>query len=472
LFEQIGVGGMARVYLGRLFGSGGFTRVVAVKRMHKELSSEPEFVKMFRDEVRLTSRVVHPNVVQTLDVVDKTGEIFLVMEYVHGQSLAQLMQQIAHRRQAVPPAIASSIICGVLHGLHAAHEARSENDEALGIVHRDISPQNILVGRDGVARVLDFGIARGAGREHLTREGQIRGKMAYIAPEILRGREVDPRADIYSVAVVLWEALTGTRLFYGPNDAIVLAKVLSGEMESLRTVAPHLSEGLEAIVMKALDRDPDKRFSSAREMALVLQQEVGVVASCEVGDWVQDLAGEVLAERSRQIVEMERSSGRYAQDGWSHAIGESPDTSEHTAPSSAGKALTHPSPSKEPSRVKKSLSAISLPFRMAIVAVVVGLCAIVFVEFRPKKVASRGPMPRVTAAAQAPAAPPGLAASIGWIGPTAPEPVEPAAAASSAAPAPEAKAPSPKKARPYRRPAKRRQTQENFANNDVSEDGF
>src|SRR5439155_3933865 len=140
---------------------------------------------------------------------------------------------------------------------------------------------------------------------------------------------------IYSVAVVLWEALTGTRLFYGPNDAIVLAKVLSGEMESLRTVAPHLSEGLEAIVMKALDRDPDKRFSSAREMALVLQQEVGVVACCEVGDWVQDLAGEVLADRSRQIVEMERSSGSYAQDLLSHAIGESPE--EHTAPSGAGK---------------------------------------------------------------------------------------------------------------------------------------
>src|SRR5579859_6812309 len=202
LFEQIGLGGMARVYLGRLFGSGGFTRVVAVKRMHRQLSGEPEFVTMFRDEVRLTSRIIHPNVVQTLDVVEDGGEIFLVMDYVHGQSLAELMRQIAHRGQAVPPAVASSIICGVLHGLHAAHEARSENDEPLGIVHRDISPQNILVGRDGVPRVLDFGIAHGAGREHFTREGQIRGKMSYIAPEILRGRGVDARADIYSISVV------------------------------------------------------------------------------------------------------------------------------------------------------------------------------------------------------------------------------------------------------------------------------
>src|SRR5258708_6871211 len=145
IFDQVGAGGMATVHLGRLVGSAGFSRVVAIKRMHRSLSQEPDFVAMFRDEVRLAARVVHPNVVQTLDVVDNGGELLLVMEFVHGLSLAHLLRIARQSGTLLPPAIASSIVCGMLHGLHAAHEARDESNEPLGIIHRDLSPPNVLI---------------------------------------------------------------------------------------------------------------------------------------------------------------------------------------------------------------------------------------------------------------------------------------------------------------------------------------
>jgi serine/threonine-protein kinase len=390
-------------------------------------------------------------------------------------------------------------MCGVLHGLHAAHEARSENDEPLGIVHRDVSPQNILVGCDGVARVLDFGIARGAGRQHLTREGQIRGKMAYLTPEILKGREVDRRADVYSVSVVLWEALTGARLFQAPNDAVVLAKVLSGEVVPLRAVAPHLSEGLEAIVMKGLERDPEKRFSTAREMALALQQEVGLLASCEIGDWVRELAEPTLAERSRQVIEMERSSGIYPHEGWSTPLPGSAATSEYAShglsPQDLGRfdgsdePRTSPSVSRRSGAPQNRGKALlqSIPFRIGAVVVLLGICAVVFA--RPlTRMALRSGRPKLPAkmaaapTATAPVAPttPTLAASIGWIGSTAEEPPPPVtapAAHAPAAPAAEARPAAAKKAppvrhRPVARPRRPAKEKEEPTIDEGNTDGF
>src|SRR5262249_50892141 len=153
---------------------------------------------MFLDEARLAARIKHPNVVPTLDVVAEDGELFLVMEYVHGESLSRLLRVAINRGEMVPPRIVSSIIAGVLYGLHAAHEAKSESGEPLNIVHRDVSPQNILVGSDGVVRVLDFGVAKAAGRLHTTREGQLKGKIAYMPPEQLNNKPLTRRADVYA----------------------------------------------------------------------------------------------------------------------------------------------------------------------------------------------------------------------------------------------------------------------------------
>jgi serine/threonine-protein kinase len=306
LHGEIASGGMATVHFGRFLGPAGFSRIVAIKRLHPQLAKESEFVSMFLDEVRLAARIQHPNVVPTIDAVEENGELFLVMEYVHGESLSRLIRMARSRGRTIPPPIAATIICGLLHGLHAAHDAKCEEGKPLEIVHRDVSPQNVLVGFDGIARVLDFGIAKAVGRLQTTREGQIKGKMAYLAPEHVRGGPIDRRTDVYGAAVVLWETLTGVRLFDGENDAIVLAKVLAEPVPPLSAFVEDLPPALEAITLKGLDRNPENRFNTARDMALAIQREVGTVAPCEVGDWVSELAEEHLSTRSRYLAELER----------------------------------------------------------------------------------------------------------------------------------------------------------------------
>jgi serine/threonine-protein kinase len=310
LHDEIASGGMATVHFGRLLGPAGFSRIVAIKRLHPQLAKEPEFVSMFIDEVRLAARIQHPNVVATIDVVDDANELFLVMEYVHGESLGRLIRLAAQRGRPIPPAIAATVMGGVLHGLHAAHEAKAETNDPLELVHRDVSPQNVIVGGDGVARVLDFGIAKAVGRLQTTRAGQIKGKMAYLAPEHVQGGPIDRRTDIYGAAVVLWEALTGVQLFEGENDSIVLARVLAGRVSRPSEFVAGIGPALEAITMRGLDREPANRFATAREMALALQQEVGLVAANEVGDWVAELAAEPLAARARYLNQLERLSAR------------------------------------------------------------------------------------------------------------------------------------------------------------------
>ena len=185
LYAEIAAGGMATVHFGRLLGPVGFSRTVAIKRLHPQFAKDPEFVSMFLDEARLAARIRHPNVVPTLDVVATDGELFLVMDYVPGESIARLSRVLRERQETLPIRILSATIAGVLHGLHATHEAKDERGHPLGIVHRDVSPQNVLVGTDGVPRVLDFGVAKAAGRVQTTREGQIKGKLSYMPPEQL-----------------------------------------------------------------------------------------------------------------------------------------------------------------------------------------------------------------------------------------------------------------------------------------------
>jgi serine/threonine-protein kinase len=183
LYGEIASGGMATVHFGRLLGPAGFARPVAIKRLHAQFARDPDFVKMFFDEARLAARIAHPNVVPTLDVVAADGEVFLVMEYVRGASLAQLIRTVRRSGERVQPLICVGIVSGMLHGLHAAHEARNDRGERMDLVHRDVSPQNVLVGTDGVPRLLDFGVAKASGRLQTTRDGQLKGKLAYMAPE-------------------------------------------------------------------------------------------------------------------------------------------------------------------------------------------------------------------------------------------------------------------------------------------------
>ncbi len=307
LYDEIASGGMASVHFGRMLGPAGFSRTVAIKRLHAHLARDPQFVSMFLDEARVAARVQHPNVVSTIDVVAREGELFLVMEYVNSESLSTLLREARARGVRVPPHVVSSIISGVLHGLHAAHEAKSEQGEPLQIVHRDVSPQNIIVGIDGVARVLDFGVAKATMRVQLTRSGEVKGKFAYMAPEQLESRKIDRRTDLYAASVVLWEALASKRLFSGDDPGAIVTRVLLTKVPSLAAIVPDLPPRLHALVQRGLARDAAHRFPTALEMALELEACLPAAPQHAVGDWVKSCAPERLEERSRRLARIERT---------------------------------------------------------------------------------------------------------------------------------------------------------------------
>jgi serine/threonine-protein kinase len=304
LHDEIAAGGMATVHIGRLHGSVGFARTVAIKKLHAQFSKDPEFVAMFLDEAHLAARIRHPNVVPTLDVVSEGTELLLIMEYVQGESVARLLRSDGGRRP-IQPGIAATIATEMLLGLHAAHEATDDQGRPLSIVHRDVSPQNVLVGVDGVARVVDFGVAKAVGRLQSTKEGQVKGKASYMAPEQLFGEAVDRRADVYAAGVVLWEMLTGKRLFVGDSPQATMMQVVQKVVEPPSAHVPNIPAALDAIVLRALSRDPSLRFATAREMALRVDDVMGRESSTLIGDWVQASAARGLEERTACIARIE-----------------------------------------------------------------------------------------------------------------------------------------------------------------------
>lgn len=310
-------GGMATVHFGRLVGPVGFSRVVAVKRLHPHFAKDPAFVSMFVDEARLVSRIKHPNVVPTLDVVSTDQELFLVMEYVHGESLSRLLTAIRTAKIKMSPHIVSAVMSGVLRGLHAAHEATHPKTGPLNIVHRDVSPQNVLVGVDGLPRVLDFGVAKALDRvqEH-TRDGQLKGKLAYMAPEQFRSSAVTRSVDIFAAAIVLWEALTGRRLYYSEKQPDVVRKILESapappSQIMIDPAAPppsadvrQMLNAVDEVVLKGLAKDPAKRYATAREMAEALERAAPPAAPSELTEFVEHFAAASLAERSKQMAQL------------------------------------------------------------------------------------------------------------------------------------------------------------------------
>ncbi len=315
LYKEIASGGMATVHLGRIVGAGGFSRPVAIKRLHAQFARDPSFVAMFLDEARLASRIFHPNVVAPLDVVSTDGELFLVMEYVRGASLSRLLRSALAGEGLAPPRIVSAVIGGLLYGLHAAHEARGDRGEALQIVHRDVSPQNVLVGVDGVSRVLDFGVAKAAGRMATTRDGQLKGKLAYMAPEQVKGEVVTRKTDVYAATVVLWESLTGRRLFKAENEANAIAKVLAGRVPAASSIVAGLSPEVDAVIARGIHIDPDERYATARDMVIDLERVLPPAPATEVAEWVEQCAHADLTEQAQHVGEMERSDSQ--SSSWS-----------------------------------------------------------------------------------------------------------------------------------------------------------
>jgi serine/threonine-protein kinase len=308
LYDVIASGGMASVHIGRLIGPVGFARTVAIKRLHPNFACDPEFVAMLLDEARLAARIRHPNVVPTLDIVAEGKEILLVMEYVVGESLMHLLRSARTAGQATPVPVVVDIMVGVLNGLHAAHEATDERGDALNIVHRDVSPHNILVGTDGSARVLDFGIAKASNRIHQTQGSQVKGKLRYMPAEQMLGRKVTRAADIYSASVVLWEALAGRRFFDVEHDAEVMYRVLEAANQPPSSVRRDIPRELDEIVMRGMSKNPDDRYPTAKAMANALEAAAPAVTRSAVSEWVFVTVGRRLEEREERVAAVERTS--------------------------------------------------------------------------------------------------------------------------------------------------------------------
>jgi serine/threonine-protein kinase len=300
----IGIGGMASVHVGRLLGAEGFSRLVALKRAHAHVREDRALADSMRDEARLAARLHHTNIVSTIDVEEEDGELVLVLDYVEGTTLSALLAKAAESPGNYTRAMVR-IILDVAAGLHAAHNAVDEAGRSLQLVHRDVSPSNVLVGTDGVARVSDFGIAKAqlAGRER-TETGLLKGKASYMAPEYVLHQKANAPSDLFSLGIVAWEALTGARLFKAPSEIETLNRVITAQVHPM---AEHdrMLASLDVVVLRALERLPEDRQASvdefAAELATVARAHDLLGSHTEVSELVERLAAKELEERRREL---------------------------------------------------------------------------------------------------------------------------------------------------------------------------
>jgi serine/threonine-protein kinase len=303
LITEIASGGMATVFLARLQGAGGFQRLVAIKRLHTELAAEPEFVEMFLEEARIAAQIHHTHAVPILEIGSSARGYYLVMEYIEGVSLAQIAHRVAQSGLQVPRKISLRMILDALAGLHAAHELTDESGRPLGVVHRDVSPQNILIGVDGAARITDFGVARTTAQVADTKIGTLKGKVAYMAPEQIRQEPIDRRADLFAMGVILWEVLAGRPLFRADTKFDTIVRALNAPVPRLRDTVFGISDALDELSAKALSRPPNERFQSAVEMAEAIEQVAkgSIATSREVATFMVKLFSRELNDRRAGI---------------------------------------------------------------------------------------------------------------------------------------------------------------------------
>jgi eukaryotic-like serine/threonine-protein kinase len=301
IVDEIGVGGMASVHLARADGPGGFQKWVAIKRIHRHLAEDETFIRMFLDEARIAARISHPNVAQVFDLGKHRDTYWIAMEYLHGEPLREIIRAVEEGgAPPMGPHIAARLVADAAEGLHAAHELRDKNGKLLNLVHRDVTPHNLFLTYDGAVKVVDFGIAKVTGRLSTTRAGTLKGKLAYMSPEQVRGSAIDRRTDIFALGVVLWELTTSRRLFRMESDLETLERVQACVVPPPSSIIESYPVELEAIVMRALAKDPARRFGSTREMSRALQQYLmrcaSFVGSEEIGAYVKH----VLSDRFRK----------------------------------------------------------------------------------------------------------------------------------------------------------------------------
>ncbi len=300
LGERLGLGGMAEVYVGQRAGPHGFAKKFAIKRILPELAKDPRFVAMFVDEARICAALQHPNIVQVVDFGESQGELFMAMEYVDGISVAKLLRSVASKRERFPISIVLLIVRDVLRGLAFAHEATNELGQPLGLVHRDVSPGNVLISRAGEIKLADFGIVRSAIVDRRTNPGELKGKLGYMSPEQVIGAEVDPRSDLFAVGILLAEMLITCPMFGGKNELEVLTRIHDADLSTFHKHGAHVDTELADVVRKALAREPRNRYQSAREFAEALEDFAEarhlVLDTGELSVWISALG--ILPSRS------------------------------------------------------------------------------------------------------------------------------------------------------------------------------
>ncbi len=306
IIARLKSGGMATLFLGRRGGAAGFSRHVAIKVVHPHLGRDSSFVRMFVDEAKLSARINHPNVVHVEELGEADGTHFLVMEYVHGCSLSDMLKALSRIGRKMAPNLSVWLAMKVLEGLHAAHELRDGERELLNVVHRDVSPQNVLIAQTGNVKLIDFGIAKARGRQQQTATGALKGKLSYMPPEQAYGQPLDRRADIYALGIVLWEMLTMRRLFKSDNDLAMIDEVRNPRVSPPSAYSPEIPPALDAAVMWALTPDKDGRPATALELRRRLAEAAPEALALDVGhmaEVVEAIMGQELEARRRELPE-------------------------------------------------------------------------------------------------------------------------------------------------------------------------
>ncbi|MBT8496153.1 MAG: serine/threonine protein kinase, partial [Deltaproteobacteria bacterium] len=271
IVSHLATGGMAEIYLARASGIANFEKLVVVKRILPFFATNSEFVEMFLDEARLSAGLHHPNIAQVFDIGDHQGNYFFTMEYVHGQDSRAVLKRNRRLGTRVPVPNVLEIVIQAAGALHYAHTQKGPDGESLGIVHRDVSPSNILITYDGTVKVVDFGVAKAAGRQRETRTGTLKGKISYMSPEQVAAEDLDARSDVFALGILFWELVTNRKLFDGPTEISVLQQVAEGAVMPPSALCPNIPPPLDDIVMKALARRPEDRFQSAQELQSALE---------------------------------------------------------------------------------------------------------------------------------------------------------------------------------------------------------
>ncbi|MBW1871320.1 MAG: serine/threonine protein kinase, partial [Deltaproteobacteria bacterium] len=305
LLEKVAVGGMAEVYLAKAFGAAGFERLLIIKKILPHMAEDDEFITMFIDEARIASTLNHSNIVQINELGKEDNDYFIAMEFVHGKDLSRIYDHLVSAKQKMPIPLAVLITTRVCEGLDYAHRKADSRGNSLSIIHRDVSPGNILISYDGGIKLIDFGIAKAQNRMGRTTAGTLKGKFGYMSPEQVRGMPLDHRTDIFSLGILLYEMLTGERLFGGESDFGTLEKVRNAIIAPPTTYNRKIPSDLEAIVMRALAREPEERYDWASDLqediSKFLLEDGSLITTKSLAAFMRDIFAQKIADENERL---------------------------------------------------------------------------------------------------------------------------------------------------------------------------